>query len=118
MTFREFLVPPEAEILDTFGVDVQEIDETVRSFTLNDPGSTDGCLLFSYDIVGRSIRCRWTRGDVVLLDVFREGATRLIVWFRAGVSGIDVTIETDSLEGRFAVTLDKVISISDSLLLV
>ena len=118
MTFREFLVPSDDEILDTFGVDVEPIDDFIRGFTLDDPEHDGGTLAFSYDVPGRSVRCRWTRGDKVLLDVFREGATRLTVWWRSGTGGIDVTIETDSLEGRFAVTLEEGISITDSLLLV
>ena len=116
MTYRQFVVPADQEILESLGVEPTAVPdtETARRFEL----AIDGDVLdFTYDVHGRSIRCRWSRGDSTLVDVFREGATHFTVYSARQETHLRIEFETDSLRGLLDVRVFPGVQIEDSLLL-
>jgi hypothetical protein len=117
MTYRPFEVPDDEEIFDRLGLQPTPVpgdEPTVRRL---DAENADGRrLLLLYDRVGRSIRVQLIEPDGIVLDLFREGATRLLV---ASFSSRSVTIEfcTDELGGTLELDLGDPIRITDKLLL-
>ncbi len=77
---REFVVPDEAEFLQELGIELARTDqrnETLRTLVLD--LADDDRVVLSFDVVGRSVRLRRLKGEVAVMDVFREGATRLSI---------------------------------------
>ncbi|GAA1012915.1 hypothetical protein Aple_015600 [Acrocarpospora pleiomorpha] len=114
--YRQFIVPTDMQILDALGVEPEVIEEgdTVRLIRVV-TGEGDEFRL-SYDTPGRSVRCQWYRGSVLILDIFREGADRLQVSSQKGESNIVIHFQTDSLAGGLHIRLAPSIAISDKLL--
>lgn len=115
MSYREFVVPSDAEILDTFGVESEPADDapTTRILHLANGEET---LTVTFDILGRSVHFIWSRGATVVLEVYREAATRLSVSSGGGVAELTVTFETDQLAGEITLQVFPSISIHDQLL--
>lgn len=119
MSYRQFVVPDDAEVFDVLGVPPAEVGEevAVRTLHLEDPDAVEGFVELTYDVTGRSVRCRWVRGEAILVDLFREGATNLSVSDGGSGAAVEVRFETESLAGRLQVTLRPRVSIRDELLL-
>ncbi|MEU9592410.1 hypothetical protein AB0D84_22235 [Streptomyces sp. NPDC048193] len=82
----------------------------MRTLTLQDAfGQT---LVLSYDVLSRSVRVCWTNEDgIQLLDVFREGATRLSV-----TGGISVDFHLGECAGVMDIQVTPALSVRDRLL--
>jgi len=115
-TYREFVVPTDEEILDALGQAPEQAgaEPTTRTVRL-DNGAGDEVEL-TYDILGRSVRCRWHRGPVLMLDLFREAATRMTVSSGRGAAGVTVAFETDSLAGTLDIQVYPSVRVADALL--
>ncbi|MER6474085.1 hypothetical protein [Streptomyces collinus] len=87
--YREFLAPRDEDVLDAIGQwpDTDESGARVLSWHSEDGAS----LVLSYDVLGRSVRVRWTNGDELLLDIFRESATRLA--FTSDPSAMHISVD-------------------------
>ena len=74
--YREFLTPDDEEVYQSVGECPDSNEEGVRTFVFRD--NFEQSLNFSYAALTRSVRVRWAnhRG-VDMLDIYREGATRL-----------------------------------------
>jgi len=57
---------------------VQVGDQPTTQAVRLDNGAGDEVEL-TYDVLGRSVRLRWHRGPVLMLDLYREAATRMTV---------------------------------------
>jgi hypothetical protein len=116
MTYRQFVVPADAEILDALGVEPEpSADEpTIRSIRV-DSGAGEQ-VVFSYDVPGRSVRVRWLRDSTPVLDLYRESATRLTVESGRGEARLTVTFESEGLGGDLEVQVYPAVRITDSLL--
>jgi hypothetical protein len=116
VSYRQFVVPAEQEILEELGVQPTTVAdaETARRFEVAIAGDV---LDFTYDVHGRSIQCSWSRGDSLLLAIFREGATHFTVYSGQGETHLRIEFETDSLQGRLDIRVFPDIGIDDSLLL-
>lgn len=116
MSYHQFIVPDDDEVLDIVGVMpvAEEVDSATRvvSFEVEDMGA----LRLSYNASGRSIRVRWTKGAIVLVDIFREGAERLV--FESGKSGLlaRINFELETVSGSLVVGLYPQFSIEDELI--
>lgn len=118
MSYREFVVPDDETVLEVLGVPARIGEEVaVRTVRLADPEAMEGAVELTYDVPGRSIRCRWMRGGAVVMEVFREGATVLSVSNGGGSTVIEVRFETESLVGVFRIAVSPRVSICDELLL-
>ncbi len=116
-TYREFVVPTDEEIIDAFGEAPEQVGDepTIRSVCL-DNGAGDQVEL-TYDVLGRSVRLRWHRGPVLMLDLYREAATRMTVSSGRGVGGVSVTFETEGPAGKLDLQVYPTVRVTDDLLL-
>jgi hypothetical protein len=115
MAYHEFVVPTGEEILDALGVEPEESVEDPMVRIIPVLSSTGDTLVISFDVAGRSVRCQWLRGSVLILDLFREAATRLTVDSGNGNAWIRVCFETDSLAGELEVQVHPEIRVNDRL---
>lgn len=76
MVGQELSVPDDGELVAVLGVASEPSDgeETVRSISID---SGRDSVQLTFDLLGRSVRLRWTSGETLILDLFREEATRL-----------------------------------------
>ncbi|MFJ8964963.1 hypothetical protein ACIRG5_36795 [Lentzea sp. NPDC102401] len=66
-------VPSDAEILDAFGVTPETEDEPwIKVVRVED-------VVLSFDEHAASVRLRWFQGGEPVVDLYREGASRLLV---------------------------------------
>jgi hypothetical protein len=117
VAFRAFVVPADRVFVEEFGVAPVAVEdaETASQFEV---AVGEDVLDFTYDVLGRSIRCLWSRGDTLLLDIFREGATHLMVYTTPGETHLRTEFETDSLRGYLDIQVFPTLGFEDSLLLV
>ena len=118
MIYRQFVVPDEVDILATIGTEPEAVDgeePTVRQLRFEAPNET--WLMLAYDLLARSVRLRWGQGDDTLIDLYREGAVRLVPQWRDQSGSIRIDFETDELSGALTVNVHPTLSISDDMLL-
>ncbi|WP_439661801.1 hypothetical protein ACSHWB_09980 [Lentzea sp. HUAS TT2] len=73
-------VPSDDEIVDAFGVAPEtECEPWIKVVRVED-------VLLSFDELAASVRVRWFQGDEIVVDLYREGASRLLVWSGDGES--------------------------------
>ncbi|MET8756641.1 hypothetical protein [Lentzea sp. NPDC004782] len=88
------LVPSDAEFIDAFGVGTQAEDEPwVRVVQVQD-------VRVSFDAHASSVRVRWFQGDDPVVDLYRERATRMLVWSGKGESHVAVEFEDGEMHVR------------------
>ncbi|GGP31353.1 hypothetical protein GCM10018980_65220 [Streptomyces capoamus] len=115
--YREFIVPDDEEILDLIGEWPDTVDSGARLLTWQ--GSEGDSLTFSYDTLSRSVRARWTSGNGdELLDLYREGATRLRVSSTASATYISVEFHMGECAGEVVIQASPKLSVQDRLLYV
>ncbi|WP_239077864.1 hypothetical protein [Streptomyces sp. SID9124] len=109
------MTPDDEEVYEATG-EWPETDESgARVLTLHDDAGQS--ILFSHDAVGRSVRLRWVNDQgVEVLDVFREGATRLSFTSGNSAKGISVDFHTGECTGTLEIQVAPRISVSDRLL--
>ncbi|MGC4944972.1 hypothetical protein ACLQ2N_01970 [Streptomyces sp. DT224] len=113
--YREFLTPDDEEVYEATG-EWPEADESgARVLTLHDEAGQS--VSFSYDAVGRSVRIRWANDQgAEVLDIFREGATRLSFTSGNAAKGFAVDFHTGECAGTLEIQVTPRISVSDRLL--
>ncbi|MGI5504554.1 hypothetical protein [Lentzea sp. CA-135723] len=95
-------VPSDDEFADAFGVAPEAEDEPwVKAVRIDD-------VLLSYDENSASVRVRWFRGDDVVVDLYDEGATRMLVRSGAGESHVVV----EYADGEMAVRIHPSVRIT------
>jgi hypothetical protein len=114
MTYRPFEVPEYHEFIDALGVGPEPVQgEEAQSLRFEADGDL---LVITFDVPGRSLHCRWSRGQHVLADIFREGAVALRVRSSGDSAIIGVEFETDSERGQLEVQVTPAIALRDRLL--
>lgn len=89
-----FQVPSDDEFADAFGVVPEAEDEPwIRAVRIED-------VLLSFDEHAASVRVRWFRGDEPVVDLYDEGATRLLVSSGQGESHVLVEFEDGEMSVR------------------
>nr|WP_146218351.1 hypothetical protein [Micromonospora acroterricola] len=118
MEYRQFVVPSDAELLDTLGVspEVVEGEPTVRSLRLTAVSGDD--VLISYDVQGRSFRIQISSGDALRLDLLRESVAKFTVRAENGGLRVCVALESMGLAGELEVLVRDEIVVRDRLLMV
>jgi hypothetical protein len=113
MTYRIFEIPEYHEFIDVLGIAPEAVDEHGAGRLTFEIGTE--VLVVTFDILGRSFHCRWSRHSMVMVEVFREGAARLRL--RSGSeSYITVDFETDSEQGQLELKVSPAFALRDQLL--
>jgi YD repeat-containing protein len=113
--YREFLVPEDEEVYEALGERPDSTEDGVRTLTLRD--ASGRTLVFSYDVLSRSVRIRWTNEHgTELLDVFREGATRLSVTGGGSGPGVSVDFHMGECAGATDIRVTPTLTVMDRLL--
>jgi hypothetical protein len=117
MEYRQFVVPSDAELVDTLGVspEIVEGEPTVRSLSLT--SAIGDKVLLSYDVAGRSFRIQISSGDALRLDLLRESATHLSVSAEGRDIRVRVMLEAADLTGELDVLIGDEIVVQDRLLM-
>ncbi|MGF6889160.1 hypothetical protein ABIA39_008554 [Nocardia sp. GAS34] len=118
---REFVVPDDAEFVQELGIElgVERMgvglrDEAVRMLAID--LADDDRVVFSFDVVGRSVRFRRLKGEMAVMDIFREGATRLSIGWSGETRCLAIEFETDSLRGQLEIKVGTCVEILDRML--
>lgn len=117
MNYREFRAPDEVDLFDALGDTATIIDSgdpDVRSFAITVDDKNE--LTFSYSLPGRSIRVLWHYGGDLILDIFREGATRLEIQRDSHSSFVIVEFSVDSIGGQLEIQIKPRIAFKDQML--
>jgi hypothetical protein len=114
MTFREFVLPEYHEFVDSLGVGPEPVegeDAVSLRFELGEE-----VLVITLDLPGRSVHCRWSRDRNELVEIFREGATRVQLAARGEARTLDIVFQTDALKGELHFQVSPSIAIRDRIL--
>lgn len=114
MTFREFVLPEYHEFVDSLGVGPEPVEGEEAQSLKFELGVE--VLMITFDPPGRSVHCRWSRGGSQLVEIFREGATRLQLSDLGEVKTIEVEFETDTLKGQLQLQVSPSLALRDRLL--
>ncbi|MEU3857836.1 hypothetical protein AB0F03_10745 [Streptomyces sp. NPDC028722] len=113
--YREFLAPSDEGVLAAIGEwpDTDESGARVLTWHNGDGES----LALSYDTLARSVRVRWLsgRGDV-LLDIFRESATRLSFTLGPVATHVSVDFHMGECSGALSIQVTPHFAVHDRLL--
>jgi hypothetical protein len=117
MEYQQFIAPLDSQVLEFLGVEpVAEGDEETTRVIRVELG--DGQLLtYSYDVVGGSVRVRWTKAGVIVLDLFREGVVKISVESEGEISRICAFAEFGSLRGVLSVQILPELKFCDQLMI-
>ncbi len=112
-----FVVPSDDEVLDATGlVPTSEDDFESKVIVLSLGG--DDSLKFSYSQVGGSVRYVWTRKGQLMLDLFREGATRFEIDSRDARITLRVEFDFEQARGAIDVVMSQTgVEMQDRILL-
>jgi YD repeat-containing protein len=114
--YREFIVPDDQEILEAIG-EWPEAEEDSEARLLVFRGEGGETIRFTYDALGRSVRVQWKNGlGDMLLDVFREGATRLTVHSDMRIAFIAVEFVMGECAGKMEIQVQPKLAVKDQLL--
>lgn len=87
-------VPSDDEFVDAFGVMPEAEDEPwIKVVQVED-------VRLSFDEQVGSVRVRWFQGEEPVVDLYRERASRLLVWSGRGESRVDVEFEDGEMHVR------------------
>lgn len=98
MIFVELLTPDENEWLAWLGV--QPVPDEYEEWSVQHvsiPCGPDEQLLFTYDLLRKSIEIRWTQGSEMLVEIIREGVRRISLTFNRTTGANIRVIFSDSL---------------------
>ncbi|WP_156935422.1 hypothetical protein [Pseudonocardia spinosispora] len=116
MGVREFITPTEEEWIDALGVTPERAEGEDFIYLLHYPINSDDHFDLSFDVVGSSVRFRWSQGEEALVDILREGARRLLVNSGAGEAYLRIEFDTADLHGQLTIRVLPAIRIEDQLL--
>ncbi|MFE2426581.1 hypothetical protein ACFXJ5_07480 [Streptomyces sp. NPDC059373] len=115
MDFGGFSTPEEIEIIEKLGVAPEESEEgLLQTIHLDTEG---GSLLLSYSLTGRSVRFLWKLGANQLVEIFREGATRIRLISESERTYFLIDFEMSGSTARLEIGIYPFVSINDNLLL-
>lgn len=113
---QEFVFPSDEEILDVLGivVDTEDGDENVRVLRIAGAGEEAEV---SYDIVARSFRFQLLREGGTVVDIFREGISKIAVARVRGAAEISVTSRNGVMQCSLVIQVEPCFSILDRMMI-
>lgn len=115
MANEEFHTPEPIDFLETFGVEPILIDEDVFEIDLSDVAEEP--VRITFNPMARSVRLVWNKGGESIVDIFREGASRLRIEENGGESRLCVDFSLGGAAGTLYLTVFPTLRVSDELLL-
>ncbi len=113
--YREFLTPDDEEVYQSVGEWPDSDEDGVRTLTFRDDSGQS--LVFSYDALTRSVRVRWkNHRGVDMVDIYREGATRLSFAPGKLTGNIFVDFEMGDCAGILEIQITPQLKVQDRLL--
>jgi hypothetical protein len=110
---RDFIVPGDQEVFEAIG-EWPEADEEGGARILTVPGGDGANILLSYDPLGQSVRVRWINpAGEQILDLFREGATRLTAVATADGPFISIEFDLGEHNGKIELQFFPHLAITD-----
>lgn len=97
MIDRQFFVPDEIEIIETFGQESEPVGEEILTRRLHFTASGNNSLAFTYNILTQTIHCLWRRNNQVIVDICRSGATRWEIINKPETTSLVVTLTSAGL---------------------
>lgn len=114
MAVHEFVMPEYHEFIDALGVGPEQVEgEDAQSLEFDAQGEA---MVITFDIPGRSLHCRWRRGTDVILEISREGASRVRFDLRPDETWLEVEFESYDQRGSLHVRVTPTFAIRDRLL--
>lgn len=114
--YREFIVPDDQEILEAIG-DWPETEEDSEARLLVFRGEGGESIRFTYDALARSVRVLWKNGQgETLVDIFREGATRLVVHSGNSCAYIALDFVMGECAGKMEIQVHPKMAVKDHIL--
>ncbi|MFC8851152.1 MULTISPECIES: hypothetical protein [unclassified Micromonospora] len=117
MEYRQFVVPSDAELLDTLGVSPEAVEGEPTVCALRLTAASGDNVLISYDVPGRSFRIQVSSGNALRLDLLRESVTNFTVGAEDGSFRVRVALESTGLAGELEVLVGNEIFVRDRLLM-
>lgn len=102
----------------TLGVEPGEEEISADDFVkeIRYPVGDSDEVVLTWDVTDDSVRVRYLRGDTLVVDLYREGATLLTAAMDQGVRVVVIECDRSGLIGRTRVSLEPVVAVTDSLL--
>jgi YD repeat-containing protein len=114
--YREFIVPDDQEILEAIG-EWPEVEEDSEARLLVFRGEGGESIRFTYDALARSVRVQWKSGHgETLVDIFREGATRLTAHSDKSIAYIALEFVMGECAGKMEIQVRPKMAVKDHLL--
>jgi hypothetical protein len=114
--YREFIIPGDQEVFEAVG-EWPEAEEEGSARILTMPGADGAKILLSYDALGQSVRLRWINpAGEQILDLFREGATRLTAAATADGPFISIEFDLGEHNGKIELQFSPHLTITDRIL--
>ncbi|MDG9726947.1 MULTISPECIES: hypothetical protein [unclassified Streptomyces] len=109
------MIPDDEEVYEAVGEWPDSDEDGARVLTVRDAGGQS--LTLSYDGLARSVRIRWVNDrGIEMMDLFREGATRLSTTSEQSAKHILIDFHTGECAGTTEIQLTPRLSVRDRLL--
>jgi YD repeat-containing protein len=118
MEYRQFIVPSDREVLEAIGIEPVSDGGDPATRLVRFITEAGDIISLSYDAPGRSVRVQWSRNNRQILDLFREGAERLVFESNSATVSVSVQFKTDSNFGTLHIQFLPEVFIKDDVLLV
>ncbi|SEL37406.1 hypothetical protein [Rhodococcus maanshanensis] len=116
MSYQQFEIPAVDELSEFDQLDVERVVDEPGTLILRSVTPGGDSVELVVDPLGRSVKLVWLVEGRRILDVFREGATRLVVTHDKELLDIRVEFVVADLVGALQVSLGRVAYVKDALL--
>jgi hypothetical protein len=113
MAYRVFEIPDFEEFVDVLGTGPEPVEGDALRLNFTRLGEQ---LVITLDTSGRSAHIRWTRGEALVVDVYREGAVAVRLTPSGPISLLTVVLDTDDQHGELQVQTNPTFELKDWLL--
>ncbi|MBV6760812.1 hypothetical protein [Rhodococcus opacus] len=115
--YKPFEIPTQDEVTEFHQITFERLRDSPGGYILSTSTGRDENIELAVDPLGRSIRLRYSVLSHIVLDVFREGATKLQLDEPGDKLSVVIEFEAGEIVGTLTVDIGSTISIKDSLLL-
>jgi hypothetical protein len=110
-------VPDDTDFLSMFGAAPSPVGEDQTQLSIELEANESEKVLLTYDVIGGSIRFRWSQSGVSRVDLFREGAAQISVDSDGPYTWLTVDFDINHVKGQLRVQIHPNVYFEDRLLL-